>query len=270
MRAKGCLVLGLVCLSASFLLAQDARRGGGARAERVREFLGLGPPPDPAAAARGAVLYASNCAFCHGEKARGAEGPNLVRSVLVLHDEKGELIGPVIAQGRPDRGMPPFASLTEAQRSDIAQFLHMQVELAANRGGYKLLNVVTGDAKKGEQYFNGEGRCNTCHSPTGDLAHIASKYEQPDQLQNRFVFPGPERDRKVTVTLPSGQTVSGTLKRMDDFHVSMWDSSGNFRSFPRDGVKVEVEDQLAGHRKLLAQYTDADIHNLTAYLVTLK
>src|SRR5579864_6872695 len=139
----------LVCLMTigAGLCAQDGGRGGRAG---TREFLGLGPAPDAAAAARGEKLYAPNCGFCHGEKARGGEGPNLVRSPLVLHDEKGEVIGPTITKGFPDKGMPAFSNFTEAQLSDIAQFLHMQVELVANRGIYKRLNVVTGDATAGE------------------------------------------------------------------------------------------------------------------------
>src|SRR5258705_10852559 len=143
--AKLCIVAALMtCLAATVvhLSAQEApppsgrgdRPGGGRN--NIREFLGLGPAPDPVAAERGQKLYAPNCAFCHGEKGRGADGPSLVRSQLVLHDEKGEAIGPLLLKGRPDKGMPPFPSLTEAQRYDIAQFLHMQVELAANRGTY--------------------------------------------------------------------------------------------------------------------------------------
>ncbi|HEU4387124.1 MAG TPA: c-type cytochrome [Blastocatellia bacterium] len=252
---------------------QTPRRGN--RGTAIREFLGLGPAPDPVAAERGQKLYQPNCAFCHGEKARGADGPSLIRSELVLHDEKGELIGPVLQKGRTDKGMPAFASLTETQIQDLAQFIHMQVELAANRGTYRALDIVTGDPKKGEAYFTGAGQCNTCHSITGDLAHIATKYP-PDQLQNRFLWPeagfgGATRSRKVTVTPPSGKAVSGTLKRIDDFHVSLYDASGTFHSWLRDGnLKVEVEDPLKVHRQLLDKYTDADIHNLLAYLVTLK
>jgi mono/diheme cytochrome c family protein len=267
------------------LLAQEdmppaARGGRGAGGRgRTREFLGLGPAPDAAAAARGEKLYAPSCGFCHGDRARGAEGPNLVRSAVVLHDEKGELIGPVVSQGRPDRGMPAFAQFTKDQLYDVAEFLHMQVELVANRGIYKRLNVVTGDAKAGEAYFNGAGGCNQCHSPTGDLAHVGSKF-QPDQLQSRFIWPGPSgfggggrggaSPQKVTVTLPSGEVVTGTLKRQDDFNISIYDAQGNYHSWPRDSVKVEIEDKLAGHRELLAKYTDRDMHNITAYLVTLR
>jgi mono/diheme cytochrome c family protein/small nuclear ribonucleoprotein (snRNP)-like protein len=251
------------------------RRG----AEGTREFLGLGPAPDAAAAGRGAKLYASTCSFCHGPAARGAEGPDLVRSTLVLHDEKGELIGPVIHNGRPDRGMPAFPAFTESQLNDIAQYLHMQIELAANRGTYKLLNIVSGDAKAGEAYFNGPGKCNTCHSVTGDLAHIGSKLE-PADLQQTFLYPASRaletdvkqhEQQKVTVTVASGQVISGTLKYLDDFNVLLYDAAGNLQSVERKkNVKVQLEDKLLAHRRLLDQYTDADVHNLTAYLVTLK
>lgn len=251
---------------ATFAISAFAQRGG----QGTREFLGLGTPPDPVAAERGEKLYTPNCAFCHGAKATGAEGPDLVRSPLVLHDEKADLIGPLLLQGRPDKGMPAFSSMTAAQISDIAQFLHMRVELAANRGLYKVQNIVIGDAKAGEAYFN--AHCRSCHA--SDLAHIAAKFE-PVDLQTAFLWPGSGRGRgarqtKVAVTLPSGETVSGTLKRMDDFDISLYDSDGVYHSWPRDKVKVEIPDPLKGHRELLAKYTNDDMHNLLAYLVTLK
>ncbi len=257
---------------------QQTRRAGGGL-QRGREFLGLGPAADPVAAARGQKLFVQNCGFCHGSNATGAEGPDLLRSTVVLHDEKGELIGPLIQKGRPDKGMPSFSTLTDAQTYDIAEFLHARVEEAANRFGYKLQNVVTGNAKAGEEFFNGAGRCNTCHSVTGDLAHIATKFD-PANLQSQFLYPSqsfsPDAQEPknaatmVTVTLPSGESITGTLKRLDDFNVSLWDSSGEYHSWPRNTVKVQVKDPLAEHRELLSKYTDADMHNLLAYLVTLK
>jgi cytochrome c oxidase cbb3-type subunit 3 len=283
--SKRLCIAAIFVAAAASLNAQDdippagrgGGRGGGGRGN-TRDFLGLGPAPDAAAAARGEKLYAPNCAFCHGEKARGGEGPNLVRSALVLHDEKGELIGPVVTKGFPDKGMPAFASFAEGQLYDIAQYLHLQVELVANRGTYKRLNIVTGDAAAGEAWFNGAGGCNACHSVTGDLAHIGTKYP-PDQLQTRFIWPGgggggggrgAARTQKATVTLPSGESISGTLKQMTDVNLSMYDASGNYHSWPREGLKVEMEDRLAGHRQLLEKYTDEIMHNLTAYLVTVK
>ncbi len=261
----------------SLAAAQDeppaGRRGGRAN---IREFLGLGPPPDAAAAARGEKLWAPNCAFCHGAKARGAEGPNLIRSTIVLKDDKGELIGPAILKGRPDRGMPAFESLSEGQLYDLSQFLHLQVELVANRGSYKRLNVVTGNAKTGETFFNGAGRCKSCHNPTGDLAKIGTKL-QPDQLQTRWIWPGgggfgagPAKAKKARITLASGQTISGTIKRIDDLDVSLYDDAGDYHSWPRSTVKVYLVDELADHRKILETLTDAQMHDVTAYLVTLK
>ncbi len=229
-----------------------------------------------AAADRGSKLFASNCSFCHGAKATGGDtGPDLVRSALVLHDEKGELIGPVVHNGRANQGMPPFPAFSNAELYDIAEFLHARVELTANRGTYKLLDIVTGNPKAGEQFFQGAGGCTACHSPAGDLAHIASKLSAAD-LQQTFLYPGArssDRDSKpkVTVTLASGETVSGTLKQLDDFHVGLYDKEGDYHSIALGpNVKVEVEDKLLAHRRLLDKYTDADMHNLTAYLETLK
>jgi cytochrome c oxidase cbb3-type subunit 3 len=237
------------------------------RMERGRDFLGLAPPADPEAAARGQKVYAQACAFCHGPNATGAEGPNLLRSPLVLHDDKGEKIAPFLQKGRPDKGMPAFANMTEAQAYDIAEFLHQRVEAAANRFGYKLQNVVTGDPKAGEAYFNAQ--CTTCHSATGDLAHVGQT--DPADLQVRFLYPDRDAPKVlVTVTLPSGEVVSGTLKRIDDFNVSLIDGAGDYRSFARNAVKLSLKDPLEGHRELLAKYSDADMHNILAYLVTLK
>jgi cytochrome c oxidase cbb3-type subunit 3 len=239
------------------------------RIERGREFLGLAPPPDAAAAQRGEKLFSQNCAFCHGAKATGAEGPNLVRSTVVLHDEKGELIGAVVHNGRPDRGMPAFPGFDAQQIYDIAEFLHARVEAAANRFGYKVGNVITGNAREGQEFFEGPGHCTQCHSVTGDLAHIASKYE-PADLQAQFLYPSTAPPSTVLVRLPSGETVSGKLKRIDDFNISLWDDDGQYHSWPRKDVSVTVKDPLQAHRDLLDRYTNADMHNVLAYLETLK
>jgi mono/diheme cytochrome c family protein len=238
------------------------------RLERGRTFLGLAPPPDPAAAARGEKIFVQNCAFCHGQDARGAEGPNLIRSATVLHDEKGETLGPVLRRGFPDKGMPAFSQLTDEQSYDIASFLHARVEAAANRYGYKLQNIVTGDANAGKTYF--AANCQSCHSATGDLAHVGSKYE-PADLQAKFLYPGDSAaPLTATVTLPTGENVTGVLKRIDDFQISITDETGAYRSWQTDAVKYVINDPLLGHQRLLAKYTDSDMHNILAYLVTLK
>ncbi len=243
------------------------------RAAQMRQFLGLGREPDAKAASEGAKLFGPACAFCHGADARGGAGPDLLRSSLVLDDDNGERVGPVVRKGIPDKGMPAFPAFSDEQLRDLAEFLHLQAYLAANRGTYEIQNIVTGDAKAGEAYFNGDGKCNTCHSSAGDLAHIGSKLRAPD-LQQALLYPasvGSHDAPKVTVVLKDGTTVTGTLKHLDDFYVSLYDESGQYRSIElQKGVKVEVEDTLVFHRKMLETYTDPQVHDLTAYLVTLK
>jgi mono/diheme cytochrome c family protein len=261
------------------LAAQEPPGGGrGARGEAAAI---AGAKDDPAAVDRGAKLYAASCAGCHGNTARGNPGaPDLIRSIVVLTDEKGILISPILRNGRPDQGMPK-PNLTEAQIADLVAWLHVQTYAAGHRGTYAFQDVVTGDPKKGEAYFNGAGGCKQCHSPTGDLKGIAGKMDAM-ALQQRWLGPrgggrggrgGTSRGAiTVKVTLPSGEAVSGTLDRVDDFSVSLRDSAGKYRSFLRDGnvPKVEITDPLRAHLELLPKYTDADIHNVTAYLVTLK
>jgi cytochrome c oxidase cbb3-type subunit 3 len=282
MRTLVCLAM--ICLAA--WAQEDApARGGGGRggrgggrggrggAQSTREFLGLGPAPDEAAAKKGEPVYKQNCAACHGENARGAQAPNLVRSVVVLHDEKGESIGPVIKKGRPEGGMPAFPNLSDDDIYNVAQYLHLQVELAANRGSYgqtyaAMRNHVSGDAKKGEAFF--DANCKSCHSPTGDLAKIGARYAQAATMQSRFLWPATPGPQKATVTTKSGEKVTGTVRTLNDFDVSLTDASGAYHYWRRADVKVDVDDKLAGHRALLPKYSDDDIHNLAAYLVTLK
>lgn len=232
---------------------------------------------DLASAARGKTLYNAQCVSCHGPKARGTEkGADLVRSVLVMHDRYGSTIGPFLRKGHPTA---EAANLSNAQVEDYSNFLHQQLNDTLRSGPYsKVLNVLTGDPKAGEVYFN--EHCATCHSPTGDLAGIASRLDPPN-LQQRFLFPRAisfERNNlaapkpvTVTVTAPGEQAVTGTLDSIDDFDVSLIDSAGQYHSWKRTpDLKVEKHDPYAAHNALLDQYTDKDIHDIVAYLETLK
>lgn len=264
--------------------AQPAPRppagGGGLNASYPQR-----PPGDPEAIARGKTLYGVACAFCHGSDARGGEtGPNLLRSQLVLNDQDGELIIPVVQNGRPDKGMPKV-DMTAAQVKDIATFVH-----SFKVGGYDVSRMVppsilVGDAKAGQTYF--AATCASCHSTTGDLKGFGAKFPDPKALQQTWLMPGAARGgfgapsgpslvnvppTTVTVTLASGEKVEGRLGRIDDFIVTLTTADGVFRSIRRvgDTPTVTVNDPLAPHKALLPKYTDKDIHDLTAYLVTVK
>ena len=246
----------------------------------------LTPVTDTAAVERGKALLVEQCGFCHGSNARGGSGgPDLTRSVIVQEDEGGKQLGAFLRVGRPDRGMPKF-DLPDAQMSDLAAFLHSAIYLNANRRLYKILDILVGDPKAGEAYFNGAGRCSSCHSPTGDLKGVGAKYE-PTALQGRLLLPrggrgsGPPSGPlyleptaiKVTVTLPSGESASGGLVRLTDFDVILYDTAaGRVRSFLRNGdvPKVVVTDPLQAHVDHLTKWTDTEMHNMTAYLASLK
>lgn len=244
-------------------------------------------PKDPAAVERGQEVLTRECGFCHGSNARGGSGgPDLTRSELVQTDEDGRQLGAFLRVGRPDQGMPKF-DLSDAQVSDLAAFLHAAIYLNANRRLYKILDILVGDPKAGEAFFNGAGRCHTCHSRAGDLKGIGAKYSDPATLQGRMLLPrgggpggGPPvpahrapNALKVTVTPPSGETVSGTLVRLTDFDVTLYEpKSGQIRSWLRSGnaPKIVVTDPLQAHVDMLTKWTDTDMHNMTAYLATLK
>ena len=145
---------------------------------------------DPAAE-RGREQFAQSCGFCHGVNANGGtHGPSLIRSAVVRHDENGNLIGPVIRDGRPDLGMPPVP-LQPNQVSDIVAFLKSRIAAADIRSANHLVQssgdqLLTGHAEAGKAFFAGAGGCSGCHSPTGDLAGISRKYP-PSVLQARLL-----------------------------------------------------------------------------------
>jgi cytochrome c oxidase cbb3-type subunit III len=279
------LIAGITSWTATRGAAQTPPRppAQGERAGRAPDYP-VRPPASPEQLARGQQLFRSNCSFCHGSDARGGEtGPNLVRDAVVLRDQNGELITPIVQHGIPDRGMPSLG-LSAADITDIAAWLHSQP--LSDRGTPSMLDILVGDAVQGAAYFNGAGHCTQCHSATGDLAGIGSRYE-PKTIQNLIVSGGgtgfgrrsagsaaPPKvpPRTVTVTLSSGRTVRGELDHISAFIVALRDSDGTYRSFVRHGSipKVVVTNPLQWHIDRLPQWRDADIHDLTAYLVTLK
>ena len=260
-------------------------RGGGGRATFLRSNV---LPGDPALIARGNGLYGVHCRACHGADLRGGDqgGPNLLRSDVVLNDQAGELIVPVILNGQQGRvaacrrsesrrTMPvrsPSTS-TASRRQCAAREVPRSVPVPA-------LNVLVGHAAAGEMYF--KATCGTCHSATGNLRGIGSRLADPTTLQNYWISGGGGLGRggrvgrgrpiPVSVTSAPGQRVEGTLVRLDDFYVVVGLADGTQRTFRRDGERpvVEVRDPLEPHKQLLPTYTNKDIHNVTAYLVTLK
>lgn len=220
----------------------------------------------------GGSLFQQNCAFCHGRQADGGEtGPDLTHSKLVAEDVGGDKIGEVIRNGRPEKKMPRF-DFSEQEVDGLVAFIHAQAAKAAamkgHRRGVDVTDLQTGDVEAGKRYFNGTGKCVSCHSPSGDLSGIASRY-QGLELERRMLYPEDAKS-KVTVTLASGEKVTGTLAYLDEFTVAMRDASGTYKSWSLQNVKYSVDSPVDAHVDLFGKYTDADIHNLMAYLQTLR
>lgn len=220
----------------------------------------------------GASLFRQDCSFCHGRNATGGEtGPDLTRSRLVRSDVNGDKIGLVIRNGRPDKGMPPF-DRSDQQIASLVAFIHTQQNTQNTRGGGRKgvdpSDLQTGDAEAGKRYFEGAGGCANCHSATGDLAGITSRYKGLELEQN-MLYPKHAKS-KVTVTLASGQTITGRLEYLDEFTVALTDSSDTYRSWRTRDVQFKVDAPVNAHAEQLSKYTDADVHNLMAYLQTLQ
>jgi cytochrome c oxidase cbb3-type subunit III len=255
-RNSGSRLLGLMLLAGGFLvlpaLAQD------------KPALNVEP---------GRKIFQDKCAFCHGVDATGGRGPDLVRSPVVADDVRGNLLDEVIQNGRPDKGMPAFR-LSAQETSEVVAFLHFRfeqgIESAHLPKSYSVKWLLTGNAAAGKAFFEGAGGCKACHSTSGDLAHVTSKYS-PLELEARMVYPSESGESPtVTVTLPSGKVVAGQLVHIDEFSVGLRDQSGWYVSYPRDKVAVEVHDPLAAHRELLGRLTQDEMHDLFAFLETLK
>ncbi len=230
---------------------------------------------DPASAERGAKLYANNCARCHGDDARGTpSGPDMIRSEAILRDRREMLHGKdfnALWRTLPQHDF----KFSDKENADLSQFFTQNINKIL-RSGYndQPTGLLSGDARAGEAYFNGAGGCNKCHSSTGNLAGVGTKYT-PAALQQKFLFPGSglrgASKLIVSVKLRDGKTYSGDVVRLDDFNVTVRGADGVSRTFSRTpGTVVTITDPFAAHNALLKKYTDTDIHNLTAYLDTLK
>jgi len=236
--------------------------------------VGAQPPAAAAPVERGQRIFASQCGFCHGRDAMGGEtGPDLTKSAIVRDDAGGDRLEPVIRDGRTDKGMPAFR-LTAPDMSGVIAFIKSQKARADSKalGARRTVDAAdlqSGNADAGREYFNGTGRCASCHSPTGDLAGVATRVKGLELLQ-RMLYPSKGKGATVSVTLPTGETVRGSLAYRDEFTIALTDDAGRYRSWSTSKLTYKVDNPLDAHAEQLGKYTDDDIHNVLAYLQTLR
>ena len=261
-------------LSVSLSTAQTVPQGP----EKPKPSTSPATAYPPELVQKGSAQFRQDCSFCHGRDATGGEsGPDLTRSKLVAADVNGDKIGPVIRTGRPDKGMPPF-DRSDEQIASLIAFIHTQQanslksgtgrSSAGGRKGVDPSDLQTGNAEAGKTFFNGPGGCSACHSPTGDLAGVASRYKGLE-LEEQMLYPRGAKS-KVTVTPQSGEPITGILGYLDEFTVGLIDASGTYRSWRTRDVQYKLDAPAEAHAALFPKYTDDDVHNLMAYLQTLR
>jgi len=274
-----CAVLAAVLLfPAAIHPTAHAQAAAAARPARAQVTVGSqGPLPVHATftkeqAENGGTLFLQNCAFCHGKDTSGGEsGPDLTRSKLVMGDKNGEAIGQVVRTGRQEKGMPRF-NLSDAEIVNLVAFIHAQQDAAmsqsGNRKGVDEADLKTGNVDAGKRYFETTGGCTACHSVTGDLAGVATRYTGL-QLMEQMLYP---RNPKITVSVKtaSGQSYDGPLEYQDEFHIGMKDSFGTYHSWPVSAITYQVHNPALKHVEIMSRYTDKDMHDVLAYIQTLK
>lgn len=229
-------------------------------------------PPAPEQVQNGQRLFSAQCGFCHGRDAMGGEtGPDLTKSAILRDDKAGAAMQALLREGRTDKGMPAFR-LADADVAAVVAFIRNQRVNAEKPGARRTVDpgdLQSGDATRGREYFNGAGRCATCHSPTGDLAGLAGRLKGLELLQ-RMLYPSKSKAAKATITLKNGESVSGAIAYRDEFTIAVTDHDGRYRSFLIRDVTFAIDNPLQAHADQLGRYTDDDMHDVLAYLQTLR
>ena len=260
-----------------------AGRGGGRRGGFTQYTR---PLASQDVLARGQALYETNCASCHSADLRGTDkGIPLLRSGVAHNDQKGELVAKAVADHQPK------INLVETDSVAVAEYIHSVLATMGGQGSPPgrnpvgvQLNILVGNARAGEAYF-AKG-CANCHSVTGDMKGLATKYPDPRALQNAWVAGAGARNpfggrggggagNPVTVTMPDGKRLEGKLVRKDDFLVILTLADGTRKSIARNGdvPKVDVKDPNEAHKKMVLALDDPEnknLHDVTAFLATLK
>ena len=274
---RGASLVAVVAALCSALAVQAQQRSEASPAARPVPPTATRQDYAPELVAAGRTRFAASCGFCHGPEATGGSGgPDLTRSEVVAADERGDGIGPLVRTGRPDAGMPAFPSLADSDVAAIVAFVHDQKAKAeAETGGRRSVEVAdlqTGNARVGKRYF--EAACVRCHSASGDFAHLASRL-QGLALLRRMLYPGGqpgarEHGPTATVTTGEGERVTGEVGYRDEFTIAVIDADGRYRSWPNARVSITISDPLEAHVEQLGRYTDGSMHDVLAYLQTLR
>jgi cytochrome c oxidase cbb3-type subunit 3 len=290
--ASAVFVLGLTVSARQGPPQGPGGSGSGRAAPAGVQQIPRTPEVDQAAHDRGRAIWARECVDCHGSQARGSDtGPNIIRTKTVNFDRSspaaGSVLGPFLKAGHPTQSGKASATFTAEEVVALANFVRQRVN-DTMRGSpvFTVGDILVGDRAAGQKYFEGPGRCATCHNDSArSLAGIGSRIAAPVDIQQRMLFPGsggggrrgaaaaPTGATAITarVTPATGPEISGVLVEQSDFFVTLRQADGTIRAVRRaPDTKIVLTNPLQAHIDLLDVITDTQIHDLVAYLESLK
>jgi mono/diheme cytochrome c family protein len=278
------LLAAIVALGGGSTVAQQTGSSSPAAEHAVVQIPRM-PPVDQEAHDRGRALWARECVNCHGTQARGSEnGPNIIRTRTVNFDRSsptpGSVLGPFLSKGHETQSGRASASFSSDEVAALANFLRQRVN-DTMRGSpvFTVGDILIGNPAAGKAFFFGGGKCAECHNETtNNLAPgagtpgIGARIPRPVDLQQRMLFPTAIRGREtVTVTQRGETAVAGTLVEQSDFFVTLRLADGTLSTVRRTPqMKVVISNPLQAHIDLLEVITDAQMHDVVAYLEALK
>jgi PQQ-dependent dehydrogenase (methanol/ethanol family) len=217
-------------------------------------------PVDP-----GKQAYEARCVGCHGsDGAGGAHGPGFV-DIDQPRATSSRSLRELITHGIPDSGMPAFA-MRGSELDAIVAYVEALRSPAAE-------HPAPGDAIAGERFFNGPGRCSSCHVVRGrggilgpDLSNLARQRRTPE-IEHALSAPGASRPfRVVSLRMRDGFVLRGLAKYETAFDLGVQGLDGTFHSVSKhDLASLTWEPSLMPK----VQAAGGEIQNLLAYLTRL-
>lgn len=216
--------------------------------------------------------FASRCAGCHGLDGRGGErAPNIVSNPQVerLSDLQLQRI---VANGRPDFGMPAFRLIGPSEVKRVVEYLRT----LQGAGGAA---TIPGDPKNGRLLFFGKAGCSSCHRVRNEGAFFG-----PDLSTYANGLPAKEVRRAITSPDPSsrhgqlaiartrsGEKVTGAIRNEDNFSLQLQTTDGIFHFVMKAGLEsLEYQPQASMPTDYGERLNPRELDDLVSYLHSLK
>jgi len=219
---------------------------------------------------RGAQIFASTCAGCHGFDCKGTQrAPNIATNPVIQKLSQKEL-AEILLHGVPGTGMPSFRSLGASSIRAVADYVH-SIE---DKGGSAPL---PGDPKRGEAIFFGKGECSNCHMAAGRGGFIAPEltiYGQThsaEKIKSAITNPAERETAKsvVNAVTTKGDEYKGVIRNEDNFSLQLQLTDGTFRFFRKTDLKSVQPALSIMPADYSSSLTEAELNDIASYLLSL-